>query len=430
VLGTGVMLYSAGLSAIPKEQIEAAVVDGAGWWHLVWFIYRPALRPVTRFYVLLLTVTTVTGFFPWIFGLSQGGPGIASTTLDYDVYTAGITGGVWGRASAIAVFSVLLLIVLVLLQVAASKLVAHRRERAARRPARGAGLSALLGGRRPATPRRARMGPAAVLNVRRAVACLALFAIAFPILWVVRLAFKPPEQYIGAPGSFGGGWTLSNFSDAWTVGHLGSGLLNSLLIVPLGAAIATAVGAMAAFALAKLRLPFAKAILALIVLLVAIPLTAIAIPLFDQGLSVGYTDSRLGLSIVYGGLFASWGTLFMYSYFQGLPDELIDSARVDGASPLQTFLRIGLPLGAPAIASVFVIDILVQWNELIVALVSLPDETKQTVTVAIATFSTQFRSGGPLTAAGVLIAALPVIVVYFIGQRFIRAETLGGAVKG
>gem|GEM_PF-55700 len=432
VLGTGVLLYSAGLSAIPKEQTEAAVVDGAGWWHLTWFIYRPALRPVTRFYVLLLTVTTVTGFFPWIFGLSQGGPGIASTTLDYQIYQAGIVGGVWGRASAVAVFSVLLLAVILLAQVGGSRLAAAWRERAARRPARGGGLATLLGARPRGAraARRARLGPRGVLNMRRAVACLALLAVAFPILWVTRLAFKPPEDYIGAPGSLAGGWTLSNFSDAWTIGHLGDGLLNSLLIVPLGAFIATAVGALAAFALAKLRMPGRRLVLPLIVALVAIPLTAIAIPLFDQGLQVGYTDSRLGLSLVYGALFASWGTLFMYSYFQSLPDELIDSARVDGANLLQMFLRIGLPLGAPAIATVFVMDVLVQWNELIIALVSLPDESKQTVTVAVATFSTQFRSGGPLTAAGVLIAALPVILVYFVGQRFIRAETLGGAIKG
>jgi ABC-type sugar transport system permease subunit len=117
VLGTGVLFYSAGLAAIPDSHIEAATIDGARWWQMVWFIYRPALRPVTRFWTLLLTISTVTAFFPWIFGLTQGGPGIASTTLDYEVYTTGIVNGQYGLGSAIAVITILFVALLLGTQV-------------------------------------------------------------------------------------------------------------------------------------------------------------------------------------------------------------------------------------------------------------------------------------------------------------------------
>lgn len=106
-MGTGVILYSAGLAALSRDYVEAALVDGARWHQLVYHIYRPALAPVTRFWILLLTIGTVTSFFPWVLGLTQGGPGIASTTLDYQVYRSGVQTSRLGLASAIALIGVL-----------------------------------------------------------------------------------------------------------------------------------------------------------------------------------------------------------------------------------------------------------------------------------------------------------------------------------
>jgi ABC-type sugar transport system permease subunit len=104
--GMGVMFYSAGLSAMDPEVTEAAVLDGAAWHDMVWHIYRPALRPVTRFWLLLLVLSTVTSFFPWIFSLTKGGPGVQSTTIDYSIYQAGLINNDLGRASAISVIGI------------------------------------------------------------------------------------------------------------------------------------------------------------------------------------------------------------------------------------------------------------------------------------------------------------------------------------
>lgn len=122
VMGTGVMLYTAGLATISPSYVEAAILDGARWHQLLWHIYRPALRPVTRFWALLLTVGTVTSFFPWIYGLTQGGPGIASTTLDFQVYVSGIQDGRLGLGSAIAVVGIVLIVVLLAVQVAVGRM--------------------------------------------------------------------------------------------------------------------------------------------------------------------------------------------------------------------------------------------------------------------------------------------------------------------
>jgi ABC-type sugar transport system permease subunit len=433
VMGSGILFYSAGLASLPHERVEAARVDGAEWRHIVWHVYRPALRRVMWFWLLLLTVSTVTGFYPWIFGLTQGGPGISSTTLDYDVYQQGILSGNYGTASAIAVFSIAFLCV-VLATIFGLSLVGQRaggRLRATPIPRYWRSASWVARSRTPSLS----IVPLATRRTaahwfRTLCVVLAVISVVVPLLWTVRMAFRPVPEWLGNQASVGGGWTLANFSDVWTGAHLNHGLINSAIIVPLGAALATVLSSLAGFALAKLQLPLRRGFIIGLALAVFIPLPAIAIPVFNEALKLGYVDIQPGVSVVYAALFASWGALFMYAYFRDLHDDLIDSARIDGASSLQIFVRVAVPLAWPAIVAVFVIDMLIQWNELIIALVLLPDAGKQTATVSIASLSTQYSAYGPYIAAGVLITALPIMLIYAFGQRYMRANVLGGAVKG
>jgi len=115
-MGSGVLFYSSGLAALSPSYAEAAALDGASFTRLVWHIYRPALRPITRFWTMLLTVSTITGFFPWIYGLTNGGPGVSSTTLDYAVYVTLNQGDQLGRGAAIAIVAVALVVVILAVQ--------------------------------------------------------------------------------------------------------------------------------------------------------------------------------------------------------------------------------------------------------------------------------------------------------------------------
>jgi ABC-type sugar transport system permease subunit len=116
--GVGVQFFSAALAAIPPSYVEAAEIDGARWDQLVRDVYRPILRPVLQFWLLVLTISTLTSFFPWILALTQGGPGYDSTTLDYEVYLSGIVNGEYGLGSAIAVVLLLFLVILLVVQAA------------------------------------------------------------------------------------------------------------------------------------------------------------------------------------------------------------------------------------------------------------------------------------------------------------------------
>jgi ABC-type glycerol-3-phosphate transport system permease component len=160
-----------------------------------------------------------------------------------------------------------------------------------------------------------------------------------------------------------------------------------------------------------------------------LPLASLGMPIFEQALSWGYLDNQFGLSVVYGVLFSAWASFFMASYFSSLPDDLIEAAHIDGATKLDVFVRIAVPLAFPAIASTLVINLFVMWSELIIAIMFLPSAELQTVAATLAQFNEQRRSGGPVLAAAMLLDVLPVIIAFALAQRWLKAEVFGGGVK-
>lgn len=121
ITGAGVLFYTAALSTLPKDQLEAARVDGANWFQTFRFVYEPNLRPVTRFWTLIMTIITLVNLFPWIFGLTTGGSNmgaipIGSTTFDYLIYLRGVRTGQFGESFAIANVALIYLLVVLGLQ--------------------------------------------------------------------------------------------------------------------------------------------------------------------------------------------------------------------------------------------------------------------------------------------------------------------------
>jgi ABC-type glycerol-3-phosphate transport system permease component len=264
----------------------------------------------------------------------------------------------------------------------------------------------------------------------RIVMVAAVVVVLFPVLWVLRVATKTEQGFIADPASLGGGFTLDNFGAAWAAVDLGGAILDSLSITLPGAALATLVGVLGGYAFAKLPLPLRPLLLALAVGGLTIPIAALVIPEFDQALALGYVDSRLGLILVYGAFYASWSSLFFYAYFRDLPDDLLEAASIDGAGAVTAFRSLALPLALPAIAVGFVLNVFLQWSELLLGLIMLPGGDLTTAMTAIATFSTQFRTGGPLTAAATVIVAIPIFLLFVIAQRWLKTEIFGGSIKG
>lgn len=258
---------------------------------------------------------------------------------------------------------------------------------------------------------------------------VAILAAIFPLAWTVRVALRPYSAYLANASGLGGGITVANFTSALNYG-LAGGFENSALIVPASSVAATLLATLGGFALCKLPFVGRRLATAVIVGSIAIPVPAIVIPLFDEGLRLGFTDTRWGLGLCYTALFACWGTIFMRSYYLGLPDALLESARIDGANIWQQFRRIALPIAAPAVVTVLVLNFFLQWSELTLGLILMPNSAKQTLTVRIAEFNGQYRTGGPLIAAAAVLASLPIVAIFLSCQRFLRATAFSGAVKG
>jgi ABC-type glycerol-3-phosphate transport system permease component len=194
-------------------------------------------------------------------------------------------------------------------------------------------------------------------------------------------------------------------------------------------AVATAVAVSAAgafwFLLHGGRL--AKALRVLLVGTMALPPPVFIIPLFVILSDRGLTSNLVVLGVVYAAWSSGFGLYLLYTFYRGLPPELLEAARVDGASTLQLFLRVILPLSRPAIATLAALTFLWSWSDLLIAVVLVREPSSRTLTVAAALLSDQYATNTTRNAAGVLIALLPMLLAFLVAQRYIARGIVAGA---
>lgn len=225
-------------------------------------------------------------------------------------------------------------------------------------------------------------------------------------------------------------WAWGNYASAVEIGNLwvtaGNSALIALIKVPLGLAIAAA----AAFALSRIRFRGARILLALIAIGSMIPVQIGLGPLFSTMLSTHLLDSRLGLVLPYLAFGIPYQIFVLYGFFRSVPEELEESARIDGSSTFRIFWQIILPLAKPALAALFVLDFVATWNEYAMATTLLISQDNYTIPLAVQSFSTQWGTDyGPLNAF-IFMSAIPVLLVYLLFQRYFVQGAFAGAVKG
>ncbi|NHI15762.1 carbohydrate ABC transporter permease [Microbacterium excoecariae] len=225
-------------------------------------------------------------------------------------------------------------------------------------------------------------------------------------------------------------WEWGNYADAIDTGDLWVTAGNSLLIaaikVPLGLGLAAA----AAFALARIRFRGSRITMMVIAVGSMVPIQIGLGPLFSTMLELDLLDSRLGLVLPYLAFGIPYQIFVLYGFFRGVPDELEESARIDGASTFRIFWQIILPLAKPALAALFVLDFVATWNEYAMATTLLRSQDNWTIPLAVQSFSTQHGTDyGPMNAF-IFMSAIPVLLVYLLFQRYFVQGALAGAVKG
>jgi raffinose/stachyose/melibiose transport system permease protein len=262
------------------------------------------------------------------------------------------------------------------------------------------------------------------------VAVVALVWIA-PLALLVVTAVRPLSDFISTgPLAWPKDFTLSNFADAWRIGNFASTYRNSLILVLLKVPLGVLISAMLAFALAKLRIRFGRVIMFSVFLGLTIPIYITIVPIFIMLRTAGATDSLIGLMGPYLAFGIPFEVLVLQSFFRQVPDEIIEAAKIDGANSWRIFFTIMLPLSAPALVTVGILDAVSTWNELLFALILLNSDNSKTIPVGLLNFQGQFANNNTGLAAGILIAVVPILIAYTLLQRYIVGGLTAGATKG
>lgn len=226
-------------------------------------------------------------------------------------------------------------------------------------------------------------------------------------------------------------WTLDNYVQVLTAHGLANAFLNSILVTIPSVVIPITIAAFAAYAFAWLEFPGRKTLFAVVVGLMVVPLQMSLIPLLRLYTQLDLNGTFLGVWLAHTGFGLPLAIFLLFGFISTLPGEIIESARVDGASPLTTFTQLVLPLSVPVIASFAIFQFLWVWNDLLVALVFLG--TSEQVTVITARLAALVGRRGEqwqvLTAGAFVSMVVPLIVFFSLQRYFVRGLT-AGSVKG
>ena len=263
----------------------------------------------------------------------------------------------------------------------------------------------------------------------RVILIVALVLTLLPLLSMLSAALQPSGVIpVGFTWPSDPQW--GNFITAFQQGNvwvlLGSSLLIVLGVVPICLIISTLAG----FALGNLRIKGGRFAFLLLVFGLTIPFESIVIPLYYQITSYGLINTQWAIILPLIGLYMPFSVVWMRAHFIGVPEELSEAARVDGAGTWQELRRIQLPLATPALSALGILLFLWTWNQFLLPLVLVDDPNKRTVAGALGTFQGQYINDLPLLFAAALIVMLPTIIVYVIFQRQFIKALLQGAVKG
>jgi ABC-type glycerol-3-phosphate transport system permease component len=252
----------------------------------------------------------------------------------------------------------------------------------------------------------------------------------YPVWFMVTTAFKERDQYLDDILGFPWPLTIGNFDEALRGGEFFTWLKNSAIFAGGAVIVATACAALAAFAIARMRFRGRDVFMSLNVALMIVPPVVMLIPLFTLYVQFSMVSTYWGVIILYSGLTLPFSIYLLANFFRSIPRELFESAAMDGASHLRILRTIVLPLSAPALVTLVVVNALWVWNELLIALVFLPEEEKRTLMVGVTVFQGRYNIDIPVTMAGMVLASIPMFLLYLFGQRYFIRGLTAGAVKG
>ncbi|GAA4846467.1 carbohydrate ABC transporter permease [Luteimicrobium xylanilyticum] len=285
---------------------------------------------------------------------------------------------------------------------------------------------------RPTTPRRrgarSRRGISGWVVLAVVVACALLMLFPF---WIALVnGFKTSEDYIsGSPLTLPSHLSFQAVVDFWKGVDFGQKLVNSVVISGCVAVAGVALSLLSAFAIGIGRIRGRIWILAIFMVAFTIPQEALVYPLFVLTRDLDLYDTRLGVIIISAVLQSAFGTYMLASVLGAFPSEVLEAARLDGASRFQVLRHIVLPLTRPTLGVLLTFFFIWTWNDFFLPLILLPSASNQTVSVSLGALSGQYTSDPTALAAASLVGILPALVFFLLFQRTLMRGVNLGAVK-
>ena len=251
-----------------------------------------------------------------------------------------------------------------------------------------------------------------------------------PLLWVFLVSFKTNKEIFTSPFALPESFYLDNFTFAWTAGKLGIATLNSFIVCGVTLILSMLIGSMAAFAIGRSRWKLSKPCMTFFMIGMMIPVHCVLIPLFTRFAKFGLSNSLTGLVIPYLTFSLPVTIFIMTGFFESMPNELVESACIDGATIYEIFFKIALPLSKTGLFVTGLMTFVANWNELLLAMVFVSDDAKKTLPVSLSKFVGPYNTNYSQMFAAIIIAIIPTVIVYCIFSNQIVDGLTAGAVKG
>lgn len=285
------------------------------------------------------------------------------------------------------------------------------------------------------TPRKSAFSYRGRIYLQRAILYIILTIIAIivlvPLFWMFATSIKPKNQLFTKDVQW---WpttpTLDNYNTLLNNSQtpIISWFVNSILIAVIVTALVLAVDSLAAYAYARMNFIGKNILFRILLFTLFLPGILFLVPNFLTVNALGLRNNYLG--VILPALAGVFGVFFMRQFFETIPKELEEAAHIDGANTFQTFLNIALPLAKPALATLGVITFLSSWNDFLWPLLILQNRSLQTLPIGLRSLQGSYTSEYGLMMAGAVVAAVPVLILYVVLQRFIVASVASSGIKG
>ena len=261
---------------------------------------------------------------------------------------------------------------------------------------------------------------------RHAFLLLICLAALYPLWFIVSTALKSNAAYQLDPTGLPSHPTLGALRSILFHQPLPRWMWNSFLVTVSSVAVSTLVALLAAYAAVFGRFRGHRIFLSTSVALMVVPPVTLLVPMFVFMVNTGFVNHLQSVIVFYTGLLVPFAVFFLTNFFRTVPQELIEAAASEGAGPFTVLRRIVMPLSGAATFTLVVVQAIWVWNELLIALVFLQNESARTLMAGLAQFQGRYATNQPLVLAGALVSIAPIVLLYLSGQRFfVRGLTAG-----